>query len=77
MYRVTIYRLLGPFESSVAPEIARAELAETIFRRGYTGNVFFGVIPMLFYGVVNSVELSLDFIGLLPPNQRLSMVNLK
>lgn len=64
---VTFYRLMGPFESSVAPEIARTELAETIFRRGYTGNVFFGVILMLFYGVVNFVALSLDFIGLLPP----------
>ncbi|KAJ5798552.1 Monooxygenase [Penicillium pulvis] len=63
---VTFYRLTGPFESSVAPEIARTELAETILRRGYTGNLFFGLIPMLFYGVVNSVALLLDMVGLLP-----------
>ncbi|KAJ6020999.1 Monooxygenase [Penicillium herquei] len=63
---VTFYRLMGPFESSVAPEIARTELAETILRRGYIGNLFFGVIPMLFYGVVNAVAYLLELVGLLP-----------
>ncbi|KAJ5263639.1 Monooxygenase [Penicillium angulare] len=63
---VTFYRLMGPFESPIAPEIARTELAETILRRGYIGNLFFGVIPMLFYGVINTVALLLDFVGLLP-----------
>ncbi|KAJ5736875.1 Monooxygenase [Penicillium malachiteum] len=63
---VTFYRLMGPFESSVAPEIARTELAETILRRGYIGNLFFGAIPMLFYGVVNAVAYLLDKVGLLP-----------
>lgn len=62
---VTFYRLIGPFESAVAPEIVRTELAETILRRGYLGNLFFGLIPMLFYGIVNSVALLLDLVGLL------------
>lgn len=63
---VTFYRLIGPFKSSVAPEIARTELAETILRRGYVGNLFFGVIPMLFYGAVNTVAYFLGLVGLLP-----------
>jgi dimethylaniline monooxygenase (N-oxide forming) len=66
---VTFYRLIGPFESAVAPEIVRTELAETILRRGYLGNLFFGLIPMLFYGIVNSVALLLDLVGLLPHEQ--------
>lgn len=45
---VTFYRLVGPFQSEVAPKIARTELAETITRRGMFGNLFFGVsgIPL-------------------------------
>ncbi|KAJ6120192.1 Monooxygenase [Penicillium sp. IBT 18751x] len=70
---VTFYRLVGPFESSVAPEIARTELAETILRRGYIGNLFFGLIPMLFYGFVNSVALLLDLVGLLPREQEIEL----
>lgn len=63
---VTFYRLLGPFESPVAPEVARTELAETILRRGILGNFFFGVIPMIFYGLINSVAFLLDLVGLIP-----------
>jgi dimethylaniline monooxygenase (N-oxide forming) len=63
---VTFYRLVGPFESPAAPEIARTELAETISRRGIIGNLLFGVIPMMFYGVVNAVVLLLDLCGLIP-----------
>lgn len=57
---------MGPFESPAAPEIARTELAETISRRGIIGNLLFGVIPMMFYGVVNAVVLLLDLCGLIP-----------
>ncbi|KAF2654931.1 FAD/NAD(P)-binding domain-containing protein [Lophiostoma macrostomum CBS 122681] len=39
---VTFYRLLGPFRSREAEEIAKTELAETITRRGVLGNLFFG-----------------------------------
>lgn len=63
---VTFYRLLGPFKSPIAPEIARTELAETILRRGILGNLFFGLIPMLFYGAINAVAFGLDRIGLIP-----------
>lgn len=66
---VTFYRLIGPFESPVAPEIARTELAETIMRRGILGNLFFGLIPMLFYGFVNSVAFLLDNVGLIPEEE--------
>ncbi|KAJ5905160.1 Monooxygenase [Penicillium subrubescens] len=67
---VTFYRLLGPFKSPVAPEIARTELAETILRRGILGNIFFGLIPMLFYGVVNAVAFVLDRVGLIPSEKK-------
>lgn len=66
---VTFYRLVGPFESPVAPEIARTELAETIMRRGVVGNILFGVVPMLFYGVVNAVAYLLDLCGLIPAEE--------
>ena len=62
---VTFYRLLGPFKSPVAPQIARTELEETIRRRGIIGNIFFGLIPMLFYGLLNAVAFALDRVGLL------------
>lgn len=52
---VTFYRLVGPFRSKEAPEIAKTELAETITRRGVLGNLFFGVVPMVFYGVINGL----------------------
>ncbi|PSN61072.1 dimethylaniline monooxygenase [Corynespora cassiicola Philippines] len=63
---VTFYRLIGPFRSDQAPHIARTELAETITRRGLLGNLFFGVIPMVFYGLVNSFAWLLEVIGLIP-----------
>ncbi|CAI9637033.1 unnamed protein product [Alternaria burnsii] len=63
---VTFYRLVGPFKSDVAPEITKTELAETILRRGILGNLFFGVIPMIFYGLINSTALMLEMVGLIP-----------
>jgi dimethylaniline monooxygenase (N-oxide forming) len=63
----TFYRLVGPFESRDAPRIALEELLpQTIMRRGKTGNLLFGVIPMIFYGVLNAIAWMLDFVGLLP-----------
>ncbi|EAW06330.1 flavin-containing monooxygenase [Aspergillus clavatus NRRL 1] len=67
---VTFYRLVGPFASPLAPEIVRAELAETIVRRGVLGNVVFGVVPMVFYGVVNAVAWVLDAMGLIREEKR-------
>jgi dimethylaniline monooxygenase (N-oxide forming) len=66
---VTFFRLLGPFKSPVAPEIARTELAELIFRRGIAGNLFFGLVPMVFYGSINAVAFVLDRIGLIPAEE--------
>lgn len=63
---VTFYRLVGPFRSESAPEIAKTELAETITRRGVLGNLFFGVIPMIFYGMINGTALVLEMLGLIP-----------
>ncbi|KAF2130405.1 dimethylaniline monooxygenase [Dothidotthia symphoricarpi CBS 119687] len=63
---VTFYRLVGPFKSEAAPGIARTELAETITRRGILGNLFFGVIPMMFYGMINLTALVMEMVGLIP-----------
>lgn len=62
---VTFYRLLGPFKCETAPMIARTELAQTILRRGFLGNLFFGIIPMLFYGILNLSAWILDRVGLI------------
>jgi len=62
---VSFYRLVGPFKSAMAPEVARVELLDTIMRRGVGGNFFFGVVPMLFYGVLNALAYLLEAIGLL------------
>lgn len=63
---VTFYRLTGPFAFDEASEIVRTELGETILRRGVLGNLFFGFIPMAFYGVLNGLAWLLDRCGLIP-----------
>jgi dimethylaniline monooxygenase (N-oxide forming) len=62
---VSFYRLTGPFASSMAPEITKTELLDTVMRRGLTGNFFFGVVPMLFYGILNGVSYMLEKLGVL------------
>jgi dimethylaniline monooxygenase (N-oxide forming) len=62
---VTFYRLTGPFAFKDARRITETELAETILRRGYLGNLFFGVIPMLFYGALNAIAWGLEMLGLI------------
>ncbi|TNY23645.1 dimethylaniline monooxygenase [Rhodotorula diobovata] len=54
------YRLLGPFRSDTAPEVVRTEIWDTVKRRGWIGNLFMGVIPMLFYALVNLTALLLE-----------------
>lgn len=61
----TFYRLLGPFAFPRAVEITKGELADTIYRRGLLGNLFFGVIPMLFYGMLNALAWGLEVTGIL------------
>ena len=66
---VSFYRLTGPFASPMAPEIAKTELLDTVMRRGVTGNFFFGVVPMVFYGILNGLAYMLEKLGLLPQEQ--------
>lgn len=47
------FRLVGPWKWEGAKAVADGELWETILRRGPIGNLMMGVIPILFYGVVN------------------------
>jgi len=58
----TFYRLFGPYRSTVAPEIIKTELWETITRRGVIGNVTMGLIPMIFYLTLNFSAFSLDIV---------------
>jgi len=54
------YRLVGPFRSEAAPEIIKTEIWEVICRRGLIGNLFMGLIPMIFYGLVSGLALLLE-----------------
>ena len=72
---VSLYRLAGPFASPKAPGTARTELLNTVLRRGITGNFFFGVIPMVFYGLLNGIAFLLEFIGILASEQESAEVD--
>ncbi|EPQ58604.1 dimethylaniline monooxygenase [Gloeophyllum trabeum ATCC 11539] len=51
---IPFYRLVGPYKSPVAPMIIKTELWDTITRRGLIGNVMMGLIPMVFYLMLNT-----------------------
>lgn len=57
----SFYRLLGPFKDPAMKEVVEGELKDTVMRRGLTGNFFFGVVPMLFYGCINLLAHATDF----------------
>lgn len=59
------YRLIGPFAHSSAPETVRTELWDTIARRGILGNLAMGIIPMIFYGIVNAFALWSEIVWVL------------
>lgn len=59
----TFYRLVGPYRSNSAPQIIKTELWDTITRRGILGNVFMGIIPMVFYTCINLTALILEQVG--------------
>ncbi len=50
---VPFYRMIGPFRQPQVADVVTGELTDIIKRRGYTGNLMMGVIPMIFYGIVN------------------------
>ncbi|SCV68684.1 BQ2448_805 [Microbotryum intermedium] len=57
------YRLVGPFAApEQMREVVTTEIWETITRRGVLGNLFMGVIPMMFYGVVNALAFAVELI---------------
>ena len=66
---VTFYRLVGPFRCAEAPEIATTELMRTIKRRGVAGNFFFGLVPMVFYGLVNLAAYLLELARVIPQEE--------
>lgn len=51
----TFYRLLGPhrMEKAHAEHIVKGELYEIVRRRGYVGNFFWALVPMVFYFWIN------------------------
>jgi len=56
------YRLYGPFRDPKAEAIVKIEIWETITRRGLLGNLFMGVIPMAFYGVINVTAWAVEML---------------
>ncbi|KAA1471283.1 FAD/NAD-P-binding domain-containing protein [Dentipellis sp. KUC8613] len=62
------YRLVGPYQTNKVVPIIKTELWETITRRGVLGNLLMGLIPMVFYLVLNAhalvIEKSLQLVGL-------------
>ncbi|KAK4058226.1 hypothetical protein OIO90_000965 [Microbotryomycetes sp. JL221] len=58
---VPFFRLTGPFAEPVQmSEICKQEIWSTITRRGIIGNLTMGLIPMLFYAVVNLLALLME-----------------
>jgi dimethylaniline monooxygenase (N-oxide forming) len=53
----TFYRLLGPYRHPDAKQIVETEIYDTIRRRGIIGNLMMGLIPMIFYAVINLLAL--------------------
>ena len=63
---MSFYRLLGPFKDRRMKEIVEGELMDSVKRRGWAGNFFFGLLPMVFYGMVNGMALLLEVAGIVP-----------
>ena len=53
---------MGPFQVDSAVGIVKTELWETITRRGFLGNFFMGLLPMVFYLTLNLVAYLLSFV---------------
>ncbi|KAJ7491288.1 hypothetical protein FB451DRAFT_1222690 [Mycena latifolia] len=58
----TFYRLMGPYRSPTAPATVKAELWDTVTRRGLLGNFIMGLIPMVFYLALNGIVLCLELV---------------
>ncbi|KAG8861909.1 hypothetical protein FRB96_002352 [Tulasnella sp. 330] len=54
------YRLYGPFRDPGAELTVKTEIWETITRRGFLGNLFMGVIPMMFYAIINIIAFGIE-----------------
>ena len=66
---LSFYRLMGPFRSAEATDIAKTELMMTIKRCRVAGNFFLGVVPMVFYGVMNMNAYLLELIDIIPQEE--------
>ncbi|KAJ6606461.1 hypothetical protein DFH09DRAFT_1120303 [Mycena vulgaris] len=58
----TFYRLMGPYRHPTAPETVKIELWDTVTRRGLLGNFVMGLVPMVFYLVLNGIALCLELV---------------
>ncbi|KAN0063764.1 hypothetical protein ACQY0O_003814 [Thecaphora frezii] len=56
----TLYRLVGPYRHPDAKRIVETEIYDTIKRRGLMGNLMMGLIPMMFYAVINLAAYALE-----------------
>ncbi|KAL1715056.1 hypothetical protein EV715DRAFT_208317 [Schizophyllum commune] len=55
----SFYRLVGPYKSATAAVTIKTEIWDTITRRGLLGNLFMGLIPMVFYLTINAIAFVL------------------
>jgi dimethylaniline monooxygenase (N-oxide forming) len=63
---VSVYRLTGPFKKKETMKpIVEGELLNTVKRRGLVGNFFFGLMPLVLFGMLNALALVLETVGLL------------
>ena len=70
---VRFYRLTGLFADRGIKDVVEGELADTVMRRGFIGNFFFGVLPMVLYGCVNGLAWLLEMVGLVPKKRENSL----
>ena len=63
----SFYRLRGPYQSPTAPQVVKTEIWDTITRRGLLGNLVMGVIPMVFYLIVNSAAFCAELVWTVMP----------
>jgi dimethylaniline monooxygenase (N-oxide forming) len=64
---VSFYRLTGPFsqEREMMKGVVEGELLDTVRKKGWIGNVLFGLVPMVCFWVVNGVVWVLERVRLM------------
>eukprot|EP00127_Corallochytrium_limacisporum_P001559 Clim_evm12s66 gene=Clim_evmTU12s66 len=56
------FRMKGPFYNEQCRDVVTGELWEVITRRGFAGNFFMAIIPIMFYGPVNIALFIIEYV---------------